>query len=203
MRPVGFVVVSILLLTVVLIPSLRAGGSREYPVQHGRSFSPGLRTGTEVYFLLEYTVQQRRRPVWFIMPIERSPRVFLYGIYLYRYDTGTETLEQLAMAADQARPQTSVVDAMLRRHQERIVFAYRRGWASGEGLLYHPFAWDTRAGRLLELAPPRGRKEPEIAEYFSDYKSPSTANPGVISITDLRSLVQDIPPEEWGLPEEW
>lgn len=163
----------------------------------------GFRASEAVFFLLEYTVWQRRRPVWLIMPIEREPRRFHYGIYLYRYDLATRSLEQLALITDQMRPQTSVAATLFRLDHERVVFAFRRGWSAEEGLLYHPFAWDLRSDRLLELAPPRGRRAPEMTTSFADYAGPATANPGVIAVGELRALLRDVPEEQWSLPRDW
>ncbi len=216
------VLIVAVLLPAVLFPGiLGAGGSRSRSDRYSRisyrkELSCGFRSDGRVHFLLEYTVSRARRPIWFIMPIERSPVYYFHKIFLYRYDPDTGSLDRLATVRDEVGFQTSVRDTrFVEEEPGRFVFAYRAGWESGKGLLHDLLIWDESTGRLYtvdgEAATPDASirphypdDSPEIQRYFADYISPWWDNPGVISITDLRrEVLAEVTREDWDLPRDW
>lgn len=193
---------------------LDAAGTREASTHYVKNFSYGFRDRSSIYFLLEYKVYRRRRPVWFIMPIERSPVYYYYRIFFYRFDIETDRLEQLATLRDETSPQTSVKNSLFTGEDHRIVFAFYSGWDRERGTLYELRVWDPHVQRFVgtpvgtELgsatSSPVPREDPRMQHYFADYRSPWEANPGVITITELKtSVLADVTDEQWDLPREW
>lgn len=197
--------VLLLLITVVILPeAVHPAGQRESR-QYRRDYSYGFREGDQVYFLLEYRVFRRRRPIWFIMPIERSPVYYDHRIFLYRYDTAEGRLEQLGLVRDEIPTQTNIKSSLFTRENGRVIFAYQAGWESGQGLLYELRGWDTARDRFADPVMEGGvrvsRGSPTMDRYFRDYVSPWWDNPGVITITELRTeILRDVSDEDWGLP---
>ncbi len=200
--------------------------NRESSAVYSKNFSHGFRVDREIYFLLEYKVWQPRRPIWFILPIERPPRAHYNRIFLYRFDPEEQRLDRLAQVRETIGPRTNVKYTLFttgeavsddgRMHGKTIVFAYSAGWDADQGFLYDLLAWHIKAGKLTgaedTTTPPAGdterrlygRETPEMRRYFERYASPWTDNPGVISITELKQEILSVLPEEkWGLPRKW
>ena len=94
----GAVLLTAVAMFLLLIYPLVLPYSARRPEATRLQLSPGLITEEGVYFLAEYRVSRYRRPVWFIMPIERSPTVYYEGVFLYRFRAGDSTeLERLAV----------------------------------------------------------------------------------------------------------
>ncbi|MFW5878814.1 MAG: hypothetical protein ACOCVR_03260 [Myxococcota bacterium] len=193
-------------LTVLSFVVLAAAGcSSSKPIQYQKTFSYGLEDEDAVYFLLEYKVWRARAPVWFIMPIERSPEIFFQEIYLYRYQPETQRLEKLATVRDDFPPGVSIRSTKLTGDDGDVIFAYQAGNSLERGILYEVRIWD-RAGRRLLSPDPEGPSptdSPLHERYFGEYRSPWTDNPGIMPISDVKALAAGAPEEDWDLPAEW
>ncbi len=199
----GFLSVVGLLLYPVVFP-FRAG----QPVHERVVYSYGVEEEGQLYFLAEFSESRARRPVWFIMPIERSPKYYTQLIRWYRYDMDSEELHLLATLRDDA-PFPSQVNAgrsKFRIVEEGIAFAYASGWDSDLGALYDLRVWDREDRAFLEndlggdgiqLV---DRDSDLYERYFGDYASPYWDNPGVVSRTDVRTMLEDVPDGQWNWP---
>lgn len=180
-----------------------AGGRREDDSRrYTRRLSYGFCHEDQVYFLLEYRVYTPRRPVWFIMPIERSSIVHYHRIFLYRFDRTREQLERLATVQESVPLRTSVQSTKFGERNGRIAFAFYSGSDPERGLIYELHLWDREAQKLVEAEHAAAPWEsPEIARYFGDYEGGLADYPGMITISELRNQVlADVPDEEWDLP---
>lgn len=176
-------------------------------LNHRRELSYGYldaETNT-YYFLVDYRISRSRRPVWFILPIERPPQVYFHKIYLYSYDATHARLQQLAVLRDDVGPNTNVKYSRFTRTATGIVIAYSSGWAAGEGLQHDVFILDPHSA---VVRPAGGQSQiPETStlfqQYFGTYLSPFEANPGVVGITELRTRVlATVSEDDWGLPRQ-
>ena len=197
-------VLLVLVATMFVPDTVLPAGARESR-QYRREFSFGFREDPHVYFLLEYKVFRRRRPIWFIMPIERSPVYYDHRIFLYRYDTAEGRLEQLGLVRDEIPTQTNIKSSLFTRENGLVIFAYQAGWSRDQGLLYELRGWDTARDRFADPGVEGGvrvsRESPAMQKYFRDYVSPWWDNPGVITITELKTeVLKDVSEEDWGLP---
>ncbi len=178
----------------------------EKPTRYGKSFSYGLRHDKSVYFLLDYQVSRARSPVWFIMPIERSPLVLFHEIYLYRYEPTSGHLERLATLHDSPSRGVNVGDSKFIKDGDVFVFAYRAGFDEEYRLLYEIRQWDIAERRLRDVGPKiAGTRDSALYQrYFGDYSSPAVANPGVVGISKLiREILADVEDSAWDLPRKW
>ncbi len=200
------VVWTVLLVGAVLVLAAHggwAGGGREHGSRRAsKSFSYGFFDGTECYFLLEYRIYTKRRPVWFIMPIERRPKLHYHRVMLYRFDTEAQKLERLATVLEDVPHQTFLNSTLFGLRDGRVVFAFPSGWDSELGSLTDLRVWDREAEALLEAervhAP---RDAPEIAHYFGDYEGGLASYPGMITITKLKNAVlAGVTADHWDLP---
>jgi len=158
------------------------------------------------YFIVEYRVARPRRPVWFIMPIERPARVYFHKIFLYTYDAPHGRLQQRAVLRDDVGYRTNIQSSRFARSDAGIVFSYISGYSIDQGFLHDVFVVDPRSGvvRPLDTEPAMPEASPLFQQYFGDYQSPFTANPGIVGITELRTTVlTEVSEEDWGLPREW
>ncbi len=192
------------ILGVILPHFAHASGGREPDTRRvSRSFSFGFQDEDDYYFLMEYRVSTPRRPVWFIMPIERSPVVHDHRIFLYRFNAGTGTLERLATVLDEVPRQTSITFTIFGLREGRLVFAFQSGSEPDVGLLYDLRVWDRDAQSLVEderVVTPRDA--PEYDRYFGDYEGGLADYPGMVSISTLRhQILADVSQEQWELPE--
>ena len=179
----------------------------EKPVNYTMNLSYGFRDGNAVYFLLEYKVWKARSSLWFIMPIERSPKIYFQKIFLYRFFTEGARLERLSTVRDYFPPAVDVQSSKFTKDGGAVVFAYRAGRDKQFKQLYEIRVWDIAGGRFAD--PPNGAvpvsaDSPAHQKYFGDYKSPWNSNPGVIGITELKKVIlKDVTPEQWDLPQKW
>ena len=177
-----------------------------YGVNYTRDLSYGFRDGEDYYFIVEYRVWQRRRPIWFIMPIERGSRVFHHEIYLYRYRSNAHRLEQIATLRDTVNVGTNIKQSRFVRTEDRIVFSFDVGRTDGLQSLYDVFVLDPSTLSLSPAGPEQPvRRESELFQrYFGEYRSPFTANPGIVGITGLRTdVLRAVEEDDWGLPRRW
>lgn len=179
---------------------------RGQPVNYRHTLSSGMEMGDDVYFLTEYTVSRSRRPFWMIMPVERSPRIYYQGIFLYRLQPESLQLEQLALVRDDhpLPAQTSVGTAQLITDDDAVIFAYKSGWDSDLGQLYDLRRWHLDEERLL----PGERQEVPVTaalfeQYFAEYVRPFWDNPGYVSVGQLRDWLAEVPDAAWALPRDW
>ncbi|TVR31958.1 MAG: hypothetical protein EA404_08835 [Spirochaetaceae bacterium] len=199
----GWIVLLVGMLLVLMSHSAAGAGGRESDSRRAsKRFSYGFQDGEQCYFLLEYKVSTPRRPVWFIMPIERSPKMHYHRIFLYRFDTTTQELERLATVLETVPRQTTIQSTIFGLRDGRVVFAFNSGWDSERGLLHDLRVWDRDAGALVEaervVAP---RDAPEIARYFGDYQGGLANYPGMMTITTLRNeILTGVSEEQWDLP---
>ncbi|TVR91426.1 MAG: hypothetical protein EA428_05745 [Spirochaetaceae bacterium] len=158
------------------------------------------------YFIVEYRVAKPRRPVWFIMPIERPARVYFHKIFLYTYNATHSRLQQRAVLRDEVGYRTSIQSSRFTRSDAGIVFSYISGYSTDQGFVHDVFIVDPHSGevRPVDAEPAMLETSPLFHQYFGDYQSPYTANPGIVGITELRTTVlAEVSEEEWGLPREW
>lgn len=199
----GEIVLLVATFLVLASPGAGAGGGRENDSRrYSKSFSYGFREGNLYYFLLEYRVSTPRRPVWFIMPIERPSIVHYHRIFLYRFDTATQKLERLATVQETVPRQTNIKSTIFGLRDGRVVFAFTSGWDNEHGLMEDLRVWDRDAQSLVDaeqvVAP---RDSPEIARYFGDYEGGLADYPGMMTITSLKNeVLADVTEEEWDLP---
>ncbi len=199
----GWIVLLVGTFLVLMSHSAAGAGGRESDSRRAsKRFSYGFQDGEQCYFLLEYKVSTPRRPVWFIMPIERSPIVHYHRIFLYRFDTTTRQLERLATVLEAVPRQTTIQSTIFGLRDGRVVFAFASGWDSELGRLTDLRVWDLEAKTLVEtervVAP---RDAPEIARYFGDYEGGLANYPGMMTITTLKNeVLADVSEEQWDLP---
>lgn len=217
MRRFLLVVLGGCLITVTLIMLLVVGlllypvvqpYSPDRPIRYTRTLSPGFAYEDTVYFLLDYRVSRYRRPVWFIMPIERSPTVYFQAIYLYAWEPADHALTQLDVLRSDFPfpPRVSVNMARFLPAEEGIALAYQAGTTAEFDTQWDLRIWNPDTGTLR----PAGTQLNLVTEsssayqqHFADYRSPAADNPGRIAITDLRELLEGLTAEDWDLPRQW
>ena len=179
-----------------------AGGRETGSRRVSRRFSNGFFVGTECYFLLEYRIFTPRRPVWFIMPIERPPKVHFHGVFLYRYDTDTQQLERLATVLESVPRQTFISYTIFGLRDRRVVFAFPSGRDSDSRSLTDLRVWDREAGTLVETERVHAPQDnPSYERYFGDYEGGLASYPGMITITKLRTeVLAGVSPDDWDFP---
>ncbi len=155
--------------------------------------SPGFVHEESIYFLVEHRVSRRRRPVWFIMPIERSPVVYEHTIYLYRYESEAGRVERLATIAERP-PSASLQYTKFASDGDRVVFASQVAVDLHDGTIFELRFWDTSSGELIDPGPEsRGPADsPLHRRYFAGYLSPWSANPGIVPTSDLRRMIPEL-----------
>ena len=200
----GFVVIVLLIGGLLLYPVIWPY-SPDRPVRYSRTYSPGFQHEETVYFLVDYSVKRYRRPVWFIMPFERSHTVYHQAIYLYALELENNQLTQLDVLRDQFPfpPRVSVNWSRFIEAEEGIVLAYEAGTTSDFESQYDLRILDPDDGTL---SPPRTQhnivveSSPTHAQYFGEYRSPAADNPGFVPVSELRNLLEDLAEDDWGLP---
>ena len=202
----GAVLLTAVAMFLLLIYPLVLPYSARRPEATRLQLSPGLITEEGVYFLAEYRVSRYRRPVWFIMPIERSPTVYYEGVFLYRFRAGDGTeLERLAVLREDwpLPPQTTVRWAQLVESGNEIAMAYESGRNSDLELQYDLRVWDRVEGRLRNETEGEfvDRDDASFQKYFSGYASPPDANYGFVSMTDMRDALEPLDIDIWGFPD--
>ncbi|MCA1753703.1 MAG: hypothetical protein LC641_03175 [Spirochaeta sp.] len=158
------------------------------------------------YFIVEYRVSKPRRPIWFIMPIERPSHVYFHKIFLYTYDATHGRLQQRAVLRDDVGYGTNIKSSRFVRRDAGIVFSYSRGYIIDKGFLHDVFVVDPCSVEVRPAGSERAVLDtsPLFQQNFGDYQSPFTANPGIVGITELRTTVlAKVSEEDWGLPREW
>ena len=192
----------------VLLPVLLLGlclmacVDEEEPVQHSKTFSYGYRDGEQVYFLIEAKVSRKRAPTWFIMPIERSPEIFFHELFLYRFQPATKKLEKLSSLRKDFPHGLSIKSSKFVRKGDLLIYAYQAASDVKRGLLYALGSWDLSQDAPGPLAPssPVPAEDALNKEHFGLYKSPYTANPGIVPISELRrKILAGIDEAQWGL----
>ena len=177
-----------------------------YGVNYTRELSYGFRDGEDYYFIVEYRVWQRRRPIWFIMPIERGSRVFHHEIYLYRYRADSDRLEKIATLRDTINVGTNIKQSRFVRTTDGIVFSLDAGRTDGIESVYDVFVLDPSTLSLSPAGPeqPVPRDSELFQRYFGEYRTPFTANPGIVGITELRTdVLRAVKEDDWRLPRTW
>ena len=199
----AFLLIIVLVVGLLLYPVVFPYRSSE--AQQRRTLSDGFGDGDQIYFLLDYRVSRARRPVWFIMPIERPPKVYHRSLALYRFDVDSGRLVRLAILKENDFPvQFNARYTQFTKADEAIVFAYRAGWDSEQGVLYAVHAWDPVTQTFVLGGPdadPVIETAPEYQVHFSDYLSPWTDNPGILPVTELQERLAVVPSAAWNLPD--
>jgi hypothetical protein len=160
------------------------------------NLSQGFRHGDTVFFLADYHRYQQGRTFWFILPLKAGPNTLCHLTVLYALDARTRTLRRVAVLADPADLTCSVRFAQWVIRDGILYVAYNPSnrLSPGSGQTERTvFRRDMTSGVVSALPEP----ERSYQELFSDYRSPWTANPGVIEISDYKSL---LPAEGWDLP---
>lgn len=178
---------------------------RSSEAQEMRILSDAFEDEGSLYFLLDYRVSRARRPVWFIMPIERSPTVYHRSLALYGFDMDSETLTRLEVLKEDNFPfQFNARRTQFIKTDDVIVFAYRAGWDSEAGPLYAVHHWNPEKRMFAQGGPgatPVPEAAPEYHTHFADYLSPWTDNPGILPVTQLRERLETVPKAAWNLPD--
>jgi len=197
----------IILLFFLFLPGPVIEGGNQ--VRYVKNFSHGLVVEDSIYFVLEYRVSEDRSPLWFIMPIERSPKFHYQKLFLYSWTPCSEELKQLAVLREEFPfpPRINVGLSRFNSTPNGFVFIVTAGSDEDHRQVYELRAWDIESEGF---SPINGQKtniinleSPLYLEYFADYLSPWVDNPGIISIAELKEELEELDQEDWDLPREW
>ena len=114
-----------LLIIVVMLGFIFLSGvySSAEGVYYSKTFSWGLFESEDVYFLLDYRVSRPRRPLWFILFIERPGKVYYHRIFFFRYNP-----EEDELVREEFPPGVWVSGSRIKERDGKIIFAYRAGF---------------------------------------------------------------------------
>ncbi len=189
----------------LIIGSLYSCNSQR-PVNYSKTHSYGFEHNDDIYFLLDYQIWKRGGRFWFIMPIQLPTRIYLKKVYLYRYEPDLNQLEIVGVPREEAMRSINVVRTKFTKDNSKIIFAYHAGYDEDINPLVDFFIWDTQTGRFTDtgVENPVRYDHPLYEKYFSDYKSPTRDNPGIIGISTLNNeILKGLTGEDYDLPEEW
>lgn len=172
-----------------------AGGG---PLHQGEAettvnLSQGFRHGDTVFFLADHHRYLPGRTFWFILPMKAGPKTLLHQTRLYSLDTNKKTLKLEAILRDTAELTCMVNSAKWALREGALYFSYnpsnrispRTGHAERA-----VFRRDMSTGAVSAMPGP----EEALAELFAGYRSPYSANPGIVEISEYKKL---LPPQPW------
>ncbi|OHD25650.1 MAG: hypothetical protein A2064_01820 [Spirochaetes bacterium GWB1_66_5] len=150
--------------------------------------SQGFRAGDALYFVADYLESRPGLTLWFILPFRTGPHVRVHQVVLCRASTGSARPEVLAvLEADR----TTVLSRnhMFREHGDGVVVAYDRLWDRERRMVVKEiFSWTPADARLRRT--PAAEAAEAFHRSFADYKSPYTANPGIVERSQVRELLR-------------
>ncbi len=196
-------------LVLIIVSLFSSTSSANNSISYSRQNSYGFVNQGDIYFLLEYKVLEKRKPFWFILPIERPPRVHYQKLYLYRLQPQDNRLVQLATIREEFPFPAgfNIKYTQFKKTDAGLVIAHRAKFGEDNMVLFDLRIWDFSNEKFVELNGQinhlLGTDDPVYQEYFGEYKSPWVDNPGVIGITEVRLYLEDFTEEDWDLPREW
>jgi len=196
-------------LVLIILGSFSGFSSANNSISYSRQNSYGFVEEGDIYFLLEYKVMEKRKPFWFILPIERPPRVHYQKLFLYRLRPEDNQLVQLATLREELPFPAgfNIQYTQFKKTDEGLVIAHRAKFGEDNTVVFDLRIWDISKEKFVELNGQINHllrtDDPVYQEYFGEYKSPWVNNPGVIGITEVRLYLEDFSEEDWDLPREW
>lgn len=164
------------------------------PFHHGTvettlNLSQGYRSGDTVFFLADHHRYRRGRTFWFVLPFNVGSRTQSHRTALYSLNTRTRALKLEAVLAEPAEPTCAVSFAKWALKDGVLFFSYDPSNRLGPGgrTVRALYRRDMATGAVERIAD-AGQHE---ASLFAGYRSPWTANPGVIEISDYKALLPD------------
>ncbi len=148
--------------------------------------SQGFRAGDALYFVVDYLESRPGRTLWFILPFQTGPHVRVHQVVLCRAAAGGRP--EVVALLEEDRTTVLSRNHMFREQGGLVVLAYDRLWDRAlKTTVKEVFAWNHAEGRLLRT--PADEAGEAFGRAFAGYKSPYSANPGIIE----RSALGDLP----------
>lgn len=166
-----------------------AGPFHKGKVETTANLSQGYRHGDTIFFLADIHRYQQGRTFWFILPMKAGPKTILHQTRLYSLETKTKVLK---------------LEAILRDPAELTCMVSNTKWILRDGglfIAYNPsnrispetghteravFRRDMANGKVEAVPDP----EKAHADLFGAYRSPYRDNPGIVEISEYKTLLQ-------------